>query len=79
MRAQTVDIQECAGRILSTAIFRSGGRKLMAKGHMLRPEDIRVLQLEGMQQIWVSELEENEIHEDEAVCGVASGNSLRRL
>jgi molybdenum cofactor cytidylyltransferase len=72
MRAQTVDIQECAGRILSTAIFRSGGRKLMAKGHMLRPEDIRVLQLEGMQQIWVAELEDNEIHEDVAVCGVAA-------
>jgi hypothetical protein len=72
MRAQTVDIQECAGRILSTAIFRSGGRKLMAKGHMLRPEDIRVLQLEGMQQIWVAELDENEIHEDEAVCGIAA-------
>ena len=72
MRAQTVDIQECTGRILSTAIFRSGGRKLMAKGHMLRAEDIRVLQLEGMEKIWVAELEENEIHEDEAVCGVAA-------
>jgi len=44
----------------------------MAKGHMLRPEDIRVLQLEGMQQIWVAELDEDEIHEDEAVCGVAA-------
>jgi molybdenum cofactor cytidylyltransferase len=72
MRAQTVDIQECTGRILSTAIFRSGGRKLMAKGHMLRPEDIRVLQLEGMSQIWVAELDENEIHEDAAVCGIAA-------
>src|SRR5208283_2526282 len=72
MKAQTVDIEECAGRVLSTAIFRSGGRKLMAKGHMLRPEDIRVLQLEGMQQIWVATLDENEIHEDEAVCGISA-------
>lgn len=72
MRAQTVDIREGAGRILSTAIFRSGGRKLMAKGHLLRPEDIRVLQLEGMSRIWVAELDENEIHEDEAVCGIAA-------
>jgi molybdenum cofactor cytidylyltransferase len=71
MRAQTVGIEECTGRILSTAIFRSGGRKLMAKGHMLRPEDIRVLQMEGMEKIWVAELDENEIHEDYAVCGVA--------
>jgi molybdenum cofactor cytidylyltransferase len=72
MRAQPVDIQECTGRILSTAIFRSGGRKLMAKGHMLRAEDVRVLQLEGMLQIWVAELEENEIHEDAAVRGIAA-------
>jgi molybdenum cofactor cytidylyltransferase len=43
----------------------------MAKGHMLRPEDIRVLQMEGMEKIWVAELDENEIHEDYAVCGVA--------
>lgn len=72
MKAQTVDIQECAGRLLSAAIFRPGGRKLMAKGHLLRAEDIRVLQLEGMEHIWVAELDENEITEDDAVCGVAS-------
>ena len=44
----------------------------MAKGHMLRAEDVRVLQLEGMHEIWVAELDENEIHEDEAVCGIAA-------
>lgn len=44
----------------------------MAKGHMLRPEDIKVLQLEGMNQIWVAELDEDEVHEDEAVCGIAA-------
>ncbi|HEY3827278.1 MAG TPA: hypothetical protein VGL82_22145 [Bryobacteraceae bacterium] len=71
MRAQTVSIQESAGRVLSSAIFRPGGKKLMAKGHILREEDVRVLQLEGMEQIWVTELEEGEISEDEAVCTVA--------
>ncbi len=44
----------------------------MAKGHMLRAEDIRVLQLEGMREIWVAELDADEVHEDHAVCGVAS-------
>lgn len=43
----------------------------MAKGHILREEDIRVLQSEGMERIWVAELEEGEISEDEAVCTVA--------
>ena len=60
MKAQTVEVKSSAGRILSSTIFRPGGRKLLAKGHMLRPEDIKVLQLEGMQQIWVAELDEDE-------------------
>ena len=71
MKAQTIEIQESAGRILSSAIFRPGGKKLMAKGHILREEDVRVLQSEGMEHIWVTELEEGEISEDEAVCAVA--------
>ncbi len=71
MKAQTIEIQESTGRILSSAIFRPGGKKLMAKGHILREEDIRVLQSEGMERIWVTELEEGEVSEDEAVCAVA--------
>src|SRR6185437_6151580 len=60
MRAQTVDIQEGAGRILSTTIFRPGGKKLMAKGHLLRAEDIRALEMEGMKEVWVAQLEDGE-------------------
>jgi molybdenum cofactor cytidylyltransferase len=71
MKAQTIEIEQCTGRILSSAIFRPGGKKLMAKGHILRAEDIRVLQSEGMDHIWVAELDEDEVSEDEAVCGIA--------
>ncbi len=71
MRAQTVDIQESAGRILCCTIFRPGGRKLLAKGHVLSDEDVRLLQTEGMNQVWVTELEEGEVGEDEAVMAVA--------
>ena len=71
MKAQTIDIQESTGRILSSPIFRPGGKKLLAKGHILREEDIRILQSEGLGQIWVAQLDEDEVPEDEAVCGVA--------
>ncbi len=71
MRDQTVEIQESAGRILSSAIFRPGGKKLLAKGHILRAEDIRILQSAGMDQITVAQIEEGEVAEDEAVCAVA--------
>jgi molybdenum cofactor cytidylyltransferase len=71
MRALTLDVQESAGRVLCCTIFRQGGRKLLAKGHVLSEEDIRLLQTEGMQQVWVTELEDGEIGEDQAVMDVA--------
>jgi len=67
MRAQTVDIRESTGRILCCTIFRPGGRKLMAKGHTLSEEDVRLLETEGLGQVWVTELEQGEVGEDEAV------------
>jgi molybdenum cofactor cytidylyltransferase len=71
LRPLTVDIQESAGRILCCTILRPGGRKLLAKGHVLSEDDIRMLQMEGMRQVWVTELEEGEVGEDEAVLSVA--------
>jgi molybdenum cofactor cytidylyltransferase len=72
MRAQTVDIKESTGRILFCTIFRSGGKKLLAKGHILSDEDVRLLQTEGLGQVWVTELEDGEIGEDEAVAQVST-------
>jgi molybdenum cofactor cytidylyltransferase len=71
MKAQTVDIKESAGRILCCTIFKPGGRKLLAKGHVMSSEDIRLLKVEGMEKIWVTQLEEGEVGEDEAVTQVA--------
>jgi molybdenum cofactor cytidylyltransferase len=71
MRALTLDVQASAGRILCCTIFRQGGRKLLAKGHVLSDDDVRLLQTEGMNQVWVTELEDGEIGEDQAVMDVA--------
>ena len=49
MRAKTVDVKCSNGRILCYTVFRSGGKKLLAKGHVISDEDIRVLELEGME------------------------------
>src|SRR5579885_1986599 len=72
MRAQTVDVKSSTGRVLCCTVFRPGGKKLLAKGHIISEEDIRVLESEGMNTIWVTELEEGEVGEDDAVCGVSS-------
>jgi molybdenum cofactor cytidylyltransferase len=71
MRAQTVQVKESTGRILCCTIFRPGGKKLLAKGHVLSEEDVRLLETEGMEQVWVTELEDGEVGEDEAVVTVA--------
>jgi molybdenum cofactor cytidylyltransferase len=67
MRAQTVDVKDSTGRILCCTIFRPGGRKLLAKGHVLSEEDVRLLETEGLGQVWVTELEDGEVGEDDAV------------
>src|SRR5271165_6352649 len=72
MKAQTVDVRISTGRILCCTIFRPGGRKLFAKGHVLSEEDVRLLETEGLGQVWVTELEEGEIGEDEAVSQAAA-------
>ena len=67
MKPQTVDVRESTGRILCCTIFRPGGRKLLAKGHVLSEEDVKLLETEGLGQVWVTELEEGEVGEDDAV------------
>ncbi len=72
MRAQTVEVRQSTGRILCCTIFRSGGKKLLAKGHLLNDEDVRLLETEGLQEVWVTQLEDGEVGEDEAVSMISS-------
>jgi molybdenum cofactor cytidylyltransferase len=52
-------------------VFRPGGKKLLAKGHVISEDDIRILESEGMDKVWVTQLEDGEVGEDEAVSAVA--------
>ena len=72
MKALTIDVKSSTGRILCCTIFRAGGKKLLAKGHVISDEDAKMLETEGMNEVWVTELEEGEIGEDEAVMLVGS-------
>jgi molybdenum cofactor cytidylyltransferase len=79
MKAKTIDVMESTGRVLCCTIFRAGGKKLLAKGHVMSEEDARMLEAEGMNQVWVTELEEGEVGEDDAVMQVASEISCGTL
>src|ERR1041385_536146 len=72
MKAQTIDVKASTGRVLCCTIFRPGGRKLLAKGHVVMEEDVRLLETEGLGQVWVTELEDGEVGEDDAVSQAAS-------
>ena len=71
MLTETVAIKASTGRILCTTIFRTGGKKLLAKGHLISDDDVVMLEGEGMNQVWVTRLEEGEVSEDDAVLTVA--------
>jgi molybdenum cofactor cytidylyltransferase len=71
MKAQTIAVKQATGRILCCTIFRAGGKKLLARGHVISEEDARMLETEGMNEVWVTELEEGEVGEDDAVMQVA--------
>jgi molybdenum cofactor cytidylyltransferase len=71
MKAQTVDVKVSTGRVLCCTVFRPGGKKLLAKGHVISDDDIRILESEGMNTVWVTELEDGEVSEDDAVSAVA--------
>ena len=63
MKAQTVETRESTGRILCCTVFRPGGKKLLARGHMISEENIRLLETQRMRSVWVTELEEGEVAE----------------
>ena len=48
MRAQTVEVKSSTGRVLCCTVFRPGGKKLLAKGHVISDEDVRILESEGL-------------------------------
>ena len=79
MTARTLAVQESLGRILSTPIFRLSGKKLLAKGHILNEDDLRLLQAEGLDEVWVAELDQGEISEDDAVLGVSTNMAAGAL
>jgi molybdenum cofactor cytidylyltransferase len=71
MRDLTIDVRHASGRVLSTTVFRSGGKKLFSKGHVMSEDDVRLLEMEGLERIRVTELEDYEVGEDQVVLGVA--------
>jgi molybdenum cofactor cytidylyltransferase len=72
MRSRIIDVKQCKGKILWRTVLRPGGKKLLARGHVISEDDARILETEGLAEVLVTELEDGEIGEDEAVMEVAA-------
>lgn len=72
VKMQAVDVKCSVGRLLFHPIFKPSGKKLLAKGHLLSEDDVRLLDTEGLDRIWVAELEQGEVPEDYAASVIAS-------
>lgn len=72
VRVQEVEVGNAIGRLLCNPVFQTSGKKLLAKGHQISEEDIRLLGVEGHKQVWVALLEDGEIPEEEAAFKLAT-------
>jgi molybdenum cofactor cytidylyltransferase len=72
MKQQTMEVKQAIGRTLCCTISRAGGKKLLAKGHVISEADVCLLETEGMNEVCVTQLEEGEVGEDDAVMQVAT-------
>jgi len=76
MKARVLAVNDSIGRVLSTPIFRLSGKKLLAKGHILSEDDAILLQSEGLEQVWVTELDDHEVSEEDAVLTASSSMAV---
>lgn len=70
MKLQTIKVEDAVGKILSHDITRivEGESKEAAfrKGHIIREEDVSVLLRLGKENIYILEMEQGDVHEDDA-------------
>jgi molybdenum cofactor cytidylyltransferase len=72
VKPKSIYVKHSTGRTLYCTILRADGKRLLAKGRVISEEDGQMLEAEGVNEVWVSELEEDEVAEDEAVIQIAS-------
>ncbi|MGB9903619.1 MAG: molybdopterin-binding protein, partial [Desulfotomaculales bacterium] len=70
MQAKTIDVKDAVGKVLChdiTKIVRGEFKgPAFRKGHVITAGDIPELLKLGKEKVYVLELEEDEVHEDEA-------------
>ena len=71
MRTHVVEVKQAVGKLLGAPVFYPSGKKLLAKGHQICEEDIRLLSSEGHLSVSVTILDDGEVPEEEAALRIA--------
>jgi molybdenum cofactor cytidylyltransferase len=71
MRFGPVPVSRAAGRILGHNVFSVEGRRLLRKGSVLGAGDVELLRSLGRELVYVAELENGDVGEDEAASRIA--------
>jgi molybdenum cofactor cytidylyltransferase len=80
MKFRPVPLAQAAGKILGHNIAGQDGRRLLRKGKLLAPDDLRLLESLGRKSVYVAELASDDVSEDAAARRVAElvlGENLR--
>ncbi len=72
MKFGPVSLEGAEGHILAHNISDDEGRRVLRKGKILDAEGIRALRRLGYEEVFVAELEDGDVHEDEAAARVAA-------
>ncbi len=67
MRLATVKIEDAVGGILVHNVADADGHKALTKGHKLTPEDTQKLRALGKTEVYVAQLNADDVREDDAV------------
>ena len=71
MQLKNIPIDQSIGMILAHNIMDADGHKALAKGHLVRAEDIEKLRALGMQTVYAAALDRDDVREDDAAARVA--------
>lgn len=71
MQFREIAAPESVHRLLGASIFSASGRKLWGKGHRLAEADVELLLEQGIDRVWIVDLEDDEMPEAEVALCVA--------
>jgi molybdenum cofactor cytidylyltransferase len=73
MKFEAISIEQSPGKILAHNISDQEGIRRLRKGRIISEADVDVLRVLGLERVYAVELEDGDVHEDDAAWQIAEG------